>query len=562
VARRLEEFREALTKLLPRARFSRTPTVVLVFPNDRAYRPFAPTYNGKTVEASGFFQPGDDANYVTIVLNTHYDPYPIVFHEFAHLFLETNVRNVPLWFNEGFAEFYSSFEVSKDGKQARVGRVVDRHLQLLNSRWVPLGQVLGATHLSPIYNISDDRNTFYSESWLLVHYLMLGPQARTDKMLDFLGLFQQNVPGDQACRQAFGVSVSALDNGLRDYARQRLTYTMKVVTFAEPISARTRAPVQPVPEAAAEARLGDLLLHMDRKEEADARLQNALRLDPDLLMGHLALGELRLRQQKEAEGLKLLERATTLKSSGPEAHIAYGRAILRRAGAAPTDEQIDRARAAFARAAEISPDSPEALAGIAWVDLLSGARLDEARRFAERASELDPTELDHVLLLAQIMGRQGDFKGARDRLGPLMAAGVPAVRERATSLMSTLAEYEKRLAAHPGREPVSIGGGKIIYIRAPKEGERRTFGTLESIECTPVGIIFHVRSGDAASRFTAAKFSSVEFVSYRDDLAGNIGCGERKPAESVYVTWRPVPGADGAAVAVEAMPKDWVPKEK
>ena len=42
----------------------------------------------------------------------------------------------------------------------------------------------------------------------------------------------------------------------------------------------------------------------------------------------------------------------------------------------------------------------------------------------------------------------------------------------------------------------------------------------------------------------------------------NIGCGERKPAESVYVTWRPVAGGDSVAVAVEAMPKDWVPREK
>ncbi len=561
VARRLEEFREALAKMLPRSRFARAPTIVLVFPNDRAYRPFAPVYNGKPIEAAGFFQPGQDVNYVAIVLNTRYDPYPIVFHEFAHLFLETNVQNVPLWFNEGFAEFYSSFEVSKDGKQARVGRVAERHLQLLRNRWVPLDQVLGATHLSPIYNVSDDRNTFYAESWALVHYLMVGPPARTAKLLDFVGLLQKDTPYGQACQQAFGIPVGTLDNELRDYMRQRLTYNLNVFTFAEPISSRTRGPVQPLAEAAAEARLGDLLLHMDRSEEADGRLQNALRLDPDLLLANLALGEVRLRQRKEPEGLELLKRATTLKSVGPEAYLAYGRAVLRRAGAAPTDEQIEAARVAFARAMEIAPDSPEALAGVAWARLLSGTALDEARRLTLRAMELDPSQPDHVFLLAQIMGRQGDFKGARETLGPLMAASRPALRERARSLMGMIAEYEKRAAAHPGREAVASGGGKTIFLRTPKEGERRTFGSLEAIECTPGRIVFRVRSGDSTLRFTAARMGAVEFVSFRDDVQGSVRCGAQA-SEPVMVTWRGAEGSDGDAVAIELVPKDWVPREK
>jgi hypothetical protein len=157
VARRLEEFREALSRLLPKVRFASTPTVVLVFANRKAYEPFRPLFQGKPVEVGGMFQSGLDVNYVTVVLGARDDPYPIIFHEFTHLFVNANLGRVPLWFGEGLAEFYSSFEVSGDGKHAKVGKVIEPHVLMLRERWVPLGDVLAATHDSPLYNNSRNR---------------------------------------------------------------------------------------------------------------------------------------------------------------------------------------------------------------------------------------------------------------------------------------------------------------------------------------------------------------------------------------------------------------------
>ncbi len=81
-----------------------------------------------------------------MALDARADPYPVVFHEFTHLFIEANLAAGPLWFAEGLAEYYSSFNVSDDGKHANVGRVVARHVLLLRNRWVPLDAVLSAGH--------------------------------------------------------------------------------------------------------------------------------------------------------------------------------------------------------------------------------------------------------------------------------------------------------------------------------------------------------------------------------------------------------------------------------
>jgi hypothetical protein len=48
----------------------------------------------------------------------------------------------------------------------------------------------------------------------------------------------------------------------------------------------------------------------------------------------------------------------------------------------------------------------------------------------------------------------------------------------------------------------------------------------------------------------------VDFITYRDDLAGSVGCGPLKEPLPVYVTWKPG-SEEGAktAIAIEFLPK-------
>jgi tetratricopeptide (TPR) repeat protein len=577
VAQRLEEFRETLSRMMPNARFDRTPTVVLVFPNPRAYEPFMPRYEGRRVDVAGYFQLGQDVNYVSIVLGRE-NPFPTVFHEFAHLFTHSNFVTAPLWFDEGMAEYYESFTVSGNGKHATVGTPIGRNLELLRDRWLPLKDLLEADRAAALYNSSRDRDVFYAESWALTHCLLAGGAARTKQLLAFLGRVTAGTPCEQACQEAFGLSVADLERELRQYV-QRFEFNGIIVTFTESITSRVSSRPQQLTEAAAEARVGDLLAHMSRMDEAETHLQKALRLDPDQVLAHLSLGELRLRQNKEAEGLKYLERATALDPNSFEAHTAYGLAVMRRTSLLAPAERNAAGRKAYTRALEIRPESPEAMGGLAWALFLSGERLDEAQRLAERAATADPLEPDYPLLLAQVHASRREFAAARNLLGPLMASPRADIRERARATSARVVEYERAVTAAQSRggtpnrlvptdsrsRVIDTAPSYTLLLRALQAGEQRVFGSLERIECTAGAIFFYVKSGERTLRFSAAKFDGVEFITYRDDLKGNVGCGARTPADPVYATFRPAAAgaaakSDGEIVAVEFVPRDYSPK--
>ena len=92
-----------------------------------------------------------------------------------------------------------------------------------------------------------------------------------------------------------------------------------------------------------------------------------------------------------------------------------------------------------------------------------------------------------------------------------------------------------------------------------KSGEQRTEGLLDRVECAARAITLHLRADGQLFRVTAPSFEAVEFITYRDDLAGAVNCGPRVPPDHVYVTWTPLQGAPpsvlGRAVAVEFLSK-------
>src|SRR5262245_55427966 len=66
-ARKLEQFREVMLRALPGAvATAPVPTVVMVFATDRALEPVAPLFRGNAIEVAGYFQAGEDVNYVAI----------------------------------------------------------------------------------------------------------------------------------------------------------------------------------------------------------------------------------------------------------------------------------------------------------------------------------------------------------------------------------------------------------------------------------------------------------------------------------------------------------------
>jgi hypothetical protein len=113
--------------------------------------------------------------------------------------------------------------------------------------------------------------------------------------------------------------------------------------------------------------------------------------------------------------------------------------------------------------------------------------------------------------------------------------------------------------ADPAEASASPPAGTQFVFRELKAGEQRIEGTLERIDCVGNGpVTLVVRSGTDVKRFTALQFSDIDFFTYREQQSGSVSCGNRKPPEAVYVTWRalstPATGVTGRPVAVEFLP--------
>jgi tetratricopeptide (TPR) repeat protein len=589
VATRLEQFREVFARLFPRTTFnSPIPTTVVVFKSDSSYRPFKPVVDGKTLPVAGYFQPGREVNYITLTTERREEnPYAVIFHEYVHLLVNNTLgrTSIPTWFNEGLAEYYSTFDIEDDQK-VYLGNLINPHIHLLRtSQLIPLDKLFAIDYHSLDRNKHDARGLFYAQSWTLVHYLIQGNEGKRARQLGiFLDQLRQNIPAEKAFRQAFQIDYAGMQRELKDYV-QRHSYRGQIVTLKQKLEFSAEMKTAPITDAEAQAFLGDLLFHIRRPEDAKAKLEQALALDSKLAMAHASLGMVLMQQKKFSEAKEHLQQAVADNSTNYLAHYYYAYALSREfmtEGQLVHDypaETARRMRAELARAIELKPDFPESYHLLAFVNLVTGEQLDESIVMIERAVALSPGSEEFLFVLAQLYIRKQDIEGARKVLGPLAATGAdPQIRARAGSLLASISSMEEALARfRAGREEraadivvdtqtdVVTNTDPASYLRdalrKPEAGEKQVQGMLVRIDCDAKGIIFTLKSGNGLLRLKTASFEEIDITTFAPDVAGEITCGVRKPQNAVVVSY--LPGSDvraktgGTIRSLEFVPSDF-----
>jgi tetratricopeptide (TPR) repeat protein len=572
IAVKFEGFRETLSRVLTeRATATPVPTVVVVFPSDRAFTPFKPLYQGKPVPSiSGLFLGSRDVNSIAVVPDAGPDGFRVVFHEYAHLVVANTISNVPTWLSEGLAEYYSTFDVAGDGREALLGKVIPEHvLELRATRLLKLNDLLTVDHRSSLYNESDRKTVFYAQSWALVHRILMGKPELRKELSTYLALLGDGAPAVQAWQQAFGPN---MEKELQDYVRQdRFTYTKRI--FPEALT-KLDARVTPLPPADAEAFLADLLLQQERPDEASVRLASAANLDPENVRVKTVSAMVDVARGDDVSARKRLE------SIGEPADwlVNYSAGVAtadlgRLRGENATPEQVQAARRFFELVRKQRGLMANALARLAMLDLRSAeGATRETRVTIERARLMANGREDYAFAHAQILAQLGEFTAARGVAGPLLRSdNPPEVRESGRSLMGYIADLERNAnrklnaitnteaAAGVDRPPADAPPppGFNPVFRDVRVGEQRAEGVLERIECAKGTAVFHVRTSDGSVRASASRMADVDFISYRDDLSGTIGCGPVKDPMRVYLTWRTDVAKPEVklAVALEFLPK-------
>jgi tetratricopeptide (TPR) repeat protein len=422
VAEQFEQMRAVFRLALPEARVESAQLLTIVAVGDEdGLRELLPEFweeeGGK--RPVGIFVPGPERNYVALRVDGRGEsPYRVVYHEYVHHLLRLNFLRLPLWLNEGLAEFYGNTSFSA-GK-IRVGRASPGHLETLRrSGAPPLEALLSADRSSPLYNSAEKAPSFYAEAWLLTHYLLLGARgANKPTLYEYLRLLDQGVGDLEAARRAFG-GLERLKRSLDRYRRQGEFFYLPL---PPPQADGREAPrVRPMSPAEVAAVLGGIHLHLGHRAAAASHLEEALELDPgltDALVDRALLADL---EGRPGQAWQLLGRAMQLAPDDPLAPYYRARLALR---GAPVSSLSAQAEADLLRSRELLPGFAPATSELAFLYAVQGDRPEQALQLARQAVHSEPGSLRYQFVLAQVLSRSGRVKEA-EALGVriLAAAG-------------------------------------------------------------------------------------------------------------------------------------------
>lgn len=593
VANRLEQFRTVFGSLFPTIPLnSLVPTTVIVFKNDNAFKP----YKVKQDEA-GYFQPGEDVNYIALTgeRSPGDQPFRVIFHEYTHLLVNNAMGvTVPLWFNEGLAEYYSTFDIRED-RRIILGDLIDNHVLFLReNKFLPLRTLFAVDYKSPYYNESNKMNIFYAESWMFMHYLLqAGGQKHRPELARFVDRLRAGVGIDDAFQQAFQSSVEAVEKDFKAYI-QASKFMATGITFEHKLDYSSEMQVAPLSEADAHAYLGDLLWHSSRMPEAEAELQQALALDAESSLAHTAFGMMRIRQGRPGEARPHLEKALKGNSGSYLLHYYYAYALSdlnmneHRFVSNYPAELAATMRRELNQAITLKPNYPDSYWLLGFVNLVRNEQIDETIDVLKQALTVTSTNHRVLFMLAQLYLRKERFAEARQLLLPIAQTSSESdLREQAATLAEaiekgeeTRARIQDELKKHT---PVGISAqrpGPAITLtaaptqddlndalanalRMPRAGEKRVQGWLTVIDCSAKGITFQVRAGNRLFNFHSDNFERLVITTFTTGVGSEIGCGARKPENSIVLTYAPSNAGtkfDGEVRALEFVPQTFVLK--
>lgn len=434
------------------------PTTVVVFRDDASFVPFKPLYQGRPANLAGFFQPGEDVNYIAMSLDPRQrDPFSVAFHEYVHLHMEDNVPRAPVWLNEGLAEFYGNLQFN--GTEALLGVPLPYLNLLRNHEMLPLATLLSIDHSSPHYNESNKTGVFYGESWALVHYLMLGGgPGRQDQFKRFLQQVSRGEDAAKSLQDSFGMTLDTIEKELRAYVHRGELPTLRLTTSDPQSYSYTAIQRSSLSDAEANYYLGDLLLHINRADEAERYFKQAIALDPNLSLAYASLGQLCVWQKRYTEAKKYFERASA-SSQNYLVHYQYAwlltRETLAPAGRIDSPDTAAVIREQLAQAIKLAPEFAASYYVFALVDFVRDERHDEALEMAQKAHRLAPTKTNYTLLLAEIYARRSEVAAARELVEPLTRDADAKVRDDAQELLDRVNKTSSTRSSASSRASMS-----------------------------------------------------------------------------------------------------------
>lgn len=406
VADQFERMRWAFQALFPHMQVDPVaPITVVAVRNARDFQALEPAaYIGKgKLELAGYFLRTQDKNYILVRLDVadEQHPYATVYHEYTHLELGDAIAWMPLWLNEGLAEFFQNTEL--EDKTVRLGEPSrDNLLFLQQNSLIPLQTLFRIDATSPYYHEEQKGSIFYAESWALTHMLETSDaQNHTTRVATYARLVSQHQDPVTAAQQAFG-DLKKLQQDLEAYTHHGSYQYFRLTT--QPIN-EAAFQVSPLPQPQAHALRADFLARIGRSDDARALISTVFRDDPKNVLARETLGYLAFREGKLDEAKKWYGEAVDLDSRSYLAQYYFGALSIMNGD---TNGPVE---GSLLKCISINPRFAPAYDALAGIYARRGDN-DKAYRLIVQAIQLEPANVQYRINEANVLVAQQRFDDA------------------------------------------------------------------------------------------------------------------------------------------------------
>jgi tetratricopeptide (TPR) repeat protein len=512
------------------------PIEVIAAKNEKVFQTLEPqAYLSKgALHLAGLFLSTPDKNYVLLRLDAESErhPYASVYHEYTHLQFSDDAAWMPLWLNEGFAEFIQNTEIRN--KEVLLGEPsADDILYLRQSSLIPLPVLFKVDHNSPYYHEEQKGSVFYSESWALTHFLEVTDREKgTHRMDDYFKLVSHGEDSLTAAQKAFG-DLKQLQTALEFYIRASTYKQFILNSAAAPIDESTYQ-FKVLSEPESDAIRAGFLVGVQRKQDAQALIDEVLKADPNNAVAHEARATLAYREGDIDEARKWYGEAVKLSSTNFFAYFSF---------------------------ANLSMNQPNAM---------NDPEIEASLR---KSVELNPRFFPACDLLASILASQGKETDAVTVLQGLIRSGAPArdiarAEARVNQITERRASRAKAEAARA--EAKSTPGGVVGFeqseaIAAPNPGPKHptepangpkhtTDGVIREVKCSyPSMIEFRVEGAKKTVALYSNDYFKLDFTAanFTPDGTLNPCSGIEGMKAKVQYAESSDKTVDGQAISIE-----------
>ena len=421
------------------------PIMVMAVRNQKEFRELEPAaYLAKgQLNLAGYFLREPDKNDVLLRLDVEGEhPYATVYHEYTHLEIGEATEWLPLWLNEGLAEFFQNTEF--DGNTARLGEPSrDDLLFLQQNRLIPLETLFRVDANSPYYHEEQKGTVFYAESWALTHYLeTTDVMQHTDRVARYAQMVGEHEDPVVAAEAAFG-DLKKLQVILDGYTSRGAYTYFKLNT---PPMNENAVTAEPITTPQADAIRADFLASLGRTADARVLLATVLQEDPNNVLAHETMGFLAFREGKHDEAKKWYAQAVTLDSRSYLAHYYFATLSMMDG---TTGNEVE---SSLKTAIQLNPRFAPAYDRLAMLYGMRHEELDAAHGFSLQAISLEPENVNYRLNAAHILVEQNKYDdavrvleaAAKVARSPLEADVVQRVLAQVQQQQAQMAEWKRQ----------------------------------------------------------------------------------------------------------------------